>query len=98
MMTNNNTSNRGEMSRKALMNKISALGLATHETVLFLDTHPHCREAMEYFNASRQALDAAVYEYEQCFGPLTAFSANTENGWSWINSPWPWESEKTRTC
>lgn len=97
MMTNNMT-NHSEMNRRALMNKISALGLATHEAVLFLDTHPTCREAMEYFTASKQALDQTVYEYEQCYGPLTAFSTNTENGWTWIDSPWPWESEKTRPC
>lgn len=94
----NNTSNNGGMSRKALMNKVSALGLATHEAVLFLDTHPDCREAMEYFNASRHALDDAVREYEKCFGPLTAFSTDTEDGWSWIKSPWPWDTENARTC
>lgn len=92
-----NSMNNG-MSRKALMNKVSALGLATHEAVLFLDTHPHCREAIEYFNASRRAYYEAVCEYERRFGPLTAFSTDTENGWVWIDSPWPWESEKTRMC
>lgn len=93
MMNSNNM-----MSRRALMNKVSALGLSVHETVLFLDTHPECREAMEYFENQKCALNDAVREYEQRFGPLSANATNTENGWSWIKSPWPWDSESTKTC
>ena len=31
-------------------------------------------------------------EYENLYGPLTYDGVNTvRDGWSWINSPWPWE-------
>ncbi len=93
-----NASNNGGMSRAALMNKLSALGLAAHEAALYLDTHPNCREALAYFNEARDAMNNAACEYERRFGPLTAFSTDTENGWNWIKSPWPWESDSTKMC
>ena len=33
-------------------------------------------------------------EYESTYGPLTKKS--DMNTWSWVNSPWPWETEDAK--
>ena len=35
----------------------------------------------------------AVAEYELQFGPLTMKDTDTERGWAWVETPWPWEKE-----
>lgn len=84
--------------RTALMNKIAALDLSVHESVLFLDTHPNCREAMQYFCDQLNMLRECTRVYEEKYGPLKAHSTNVADGWSWIKSPWPWQTQNTRMC
>ena len=35
----------------------------------------------------------AVADYEAQFGPLTAKDTDVEEGWAWVETPWPWEKE-----
>ncbi len=65
---------------------------ALHEAVLFLDTHPDDKKAMEYFRRTQIKRDAAIADYEQKYGPLTA-AATKSAGWNWIDNPWPWQIE-----
>lgn len=63
------------------------------EAGLYLDSHPSDHEAMNYFNASREALAGAVGNYEKCYGALS-YSGNINTadcGWNWVSTPWPWE-------
>ena len=69
------------MSREQLMRQIQQAGFALVDLNLFLDSHPQ----------NQMALDQA--EYEMMYGPLMAFDTNTEQGWTWIQAPWPWELE-----
>ena len=32
-------------------------------------------------------------KYEEIDGPVTGFRCIANNGWSWINEPWPWKEE-----
>ena len=52
------------MSREELMDKIHALSFAMSEAQLFLDTHPDCRAALDYFKGLRDELDVAMTEYQ----------------------------------
>ena len=49
--------------------------------------------ALDYFADVQRQYTELQAEYEMMFGPLTAFDTNTEQGWTWIQAPWPWELE-----
>lgn len=83
----NASMNRNE---EELLKRVYETGFAMDDIILYLDTHPMDRDAMNYYRFMRQANEEAVKAYEQMFGPLTAGSV-TSDAWSWIDHPWPWE-------
>ncbi len=82
------------MSREELMKKITALDFAKFEAQLFLDTHPDCAMALEYFNSTLDELNSLRAEYAAKYGPMLA-EQNGDEGWKWVNSPWPWQAQMT---
>lgn len=74
-----------------LLSKVQLYGFALYDTLLFLDTHPDDCEALAYFQRMRDAFMEAHENYVKKVRPLTAFDVDTEQEWSWIEGPWPWE-------
>lgn len=87
-MNNNNCNNRTQLLRR-----IQQLGFTLVEANLYLDGHPYCTKALEYFKRQKTAYDKYVAEYEVTYGPLTAHSIAECDSWKWIQGPWPWERE-----
>ena len=86
--------NGNAMTKDALLRKIQELSFAKVECELFLDTHPDCRQALDYYHRLIDELGAYVMEYENAYGPLTA-AASIGDKWTWVDGPWPWQlSEK----
>lgn len=81
------------MSREQLMREIQETGFALYDLTLFLDSHPDNQMALNYFRDVQKRHAELEAEYEMMYGPLTAFDTNTEQGWTWIQAPWPWELE-----
>ncbi|MBR4116880.1 MAG: spore coat protein CotJB [Clostridia bacterium] len=84
-------------NREALKKKIHALDFAIHELVLFLDTHPTSKKALELLREYRQKRKDCIALYEEKYGPyiVTPADVSTKNGcWQWLESPWPWENEE----
>ena len=81
------------MSREELMHMIQQAGFALTDANLFLDSHPLNEMALDYFADVQRQYTQLQTEYELMYGPLTAFDTNTEQGWTWIQAPWPWELE-----
>lgn len=79
--------------REKLLREVQAYGFAMHEAVLYLDGHPRCQKALNYFYQMRAMLDDARSAYEMKYGPLTASSNEDPDCWRWIDNPWPWEME-----
>lgn len=79
------------MNQKQLLMRINEVSFAMTEAVLFLDTHPCDKEAMEYYQKMRKLRKEAVDQYERQFGPLTADSVRNTPEWEWTKTPWPWE-------
>lgn len=79
------------MNKNELMEQVASTSFATHEAVLFLDTHPEDSAAMNYYQQWRQKRRQAIEQYEKSFGPLFADHVDKTNYWAWIKSPWPWE-------
>ena len=83
----------GEKDRMLLLKKISEASFAMDEARLFLDTHPDCREALEYYQNMCAVREQLVKEYGKNFGPLFSYDCFCKDTWEWVNYPWPWEGE-----
>ena len=81
------------MNREELMYLIQQAGFALVDANLFLDSHPQNQMALDYFTDVQRQYTELQAEYEMMFGPLPAFDTDTEQGWTWIQAPWPWELE-----
>lgn len=78
-------------AEKMLMQRIRQYDFALKELNLYLDTHPHCRRALELFAKYRKLREEAVSEYNSRFGPITPEQNTNTQHWSWVDDPWPWE-------
>ena len=74
-----------------LMKKLQAASFALVEANLYLDTHPTCKEGLEYFRRHKEAYEKVLKEYEERFGPITANAADGTKKWEWVTMPFPWE-------
>ena len=81
------------MNRNEMLRRVQEADFVLYDTALFLDTHPTCQAALEFFNHYQQVYTEAVAAYEAQFGPLVAFDTDTAQGWTWVQGPWPWEME-----
>ena len=78
------------MNRDELMKRIQELSFAKVETELFLDTHPECKAALDYYKGVTEELDMAMTEYQNKYGPIVA-EASMGDRWAWIDGAWPWQ-------
>ena len=84
------------MNDKAtLKRQIYELDFALHELVLFLDSHPTNRRAMELMCEYREKRAKLVDAYEQRFGKyiVTVKDVPMSERWEWLDSPWPWDTD-----
>ena len=72
------------------LDAIRELSFVKTELELYLDTHPRCRTALDYYYQTVEELKRLTEQYENTTGPLTAMG-NTGDSWQWINGPWPWQ-------
>lgn len=79
--------------RERKLKEVMKYEFAVIEAALYLDSHPDCKNAQDYFCESRILFRNAVSEYEEKYGPLTYNGENIADGgrWRWIETPWPWE-------
>lgn len=72
--------------------QIRALGFVKAELELYLDTHPRCTTALDYYYKTIDELKRLTEEYENKVGPLTAAGVKDNEQWTWVNGPWPWQT------
>jgi spore coat protein JB len=75
----------------SLADQIRALGFVKAELELYLDTHPRCRTALDYYYKTIQELKRLTEQYENTVGPLTAMGNVSTDQWHWVDGPWPWQ-------
>jgi len=80
------------MNNTSLMRKIQELSFAKVEAELYLDTHPNCRNALEYYEALLEELDTAMTKYQNEYRALYQQAAATDR-WSWVDDKWPWHHD-----
>ena len=79
-------------NREQHLRKVQALDFARLEAQLFLDTHPECRAAFDYYVKMNEECENVMAEYQAMHGPLFATSV-TGDKWAWVEGPWPWQVE-----
>jgi len=72
------------------LTELQTMCFALQELALYLDTHRDDKEALEVFQTFQRLYNKGREKYEKECGPLTHMSS-MENGFSWLDDPWPWE-------
>ena len=87
-----NTPMQNVAGQSDLMRKIQELSLVKTELELYLDTHPTCKTALDYYYQTVAALQRFVEEYNNTNGPIVAMDSMDTERWSWTDTPWPWHN------
>ena len=77
------------------LTELQTMAFAIQELALYLDTHRNDKEAFDVFRTFQKLYAKGREKYEKECGPLTHMSA-MENGYDWLNDPWPWEYAQNR--
>lgn len=92
----NNTNGMNGRARRLegdLLEQIRALSFVKNELELYLDTHPYCRTAIDYYHRTVEELERLMEEYHNTRGPLVATGVTSNDEWTWVGAPWPWQNE-----
>ena len=79
--------------KSALLKELQAEDFALYEASLYLNGHPRCPKALEYYCQHKNEAMALRERYESLYGPLTLYGNEDGNCWRWVSTPWPWEKE-----
>ena len=83
----------GNNNKEQLLRDIGIVGFVLTDLTLYLDTHPHDRNAMEYFNHYNRIRHQMEKEFSMKYFPLTTNMAESNKEWRWGMAPLPWEGE-----
>jgi len=73
-----------------IMKAIHELEFVRVELELYLDTHPGCKVALDYYHQTVDALNELRERYQADGSLLFASGSTNPDGWDWVNEPWPW--------
>lgn len=94
---NPDNGNNGQTGNgRELLERIRSLSFVKAELELYLDTHPKCKVALDYYYQTVDALTKLVDEYQAKYGPLTAMGTNNTEMWTWASAPWPWHRDSDK--
>lgn len=83
--------------RARLKRSIYEMDFVLYELVLFLDSHPTNRKALELMREYRIRRNELVAEYERRFGKYIVTTGDVPveqiESWQWLQGPWPWETD-----
>ena len=86
--------NSGDNGNAAgLMEKIRSLSFVKAELEIYLDTHPSCKVALDYYYQTVDALKKLREEYQAKYGPISAEGCVGTEEWTWVKEPWPWHRD-----
>lgn len=80
------------MEQNQLLKNINIVSFVIVDIVEYLDTHPHDRKAIDYFNHYSRVKNELMLEYSMKYGPLTLSTVeNNSDEWNWALQAPPWE-------
>ena len=71
---------------------IRELSFVKLELEEYLDTHPSCKTAIDYYHQTIDALASITEKYHSTNHPIVAAGSTNTEYWDWVNSPWPWHN------
>lgn len=75
-----------------LLQQLQEVDFVLVELNLYLDTHPHDRDALHQYNQLTGQRWQLAQEFEKRYGPLMHFGHSySAYPWQWIEPPWPWQ-------
>lgn len=77
--------------KNQLLTTIYQSTFAMDDVLLFLDTHPCDQAALDYCRYVTAMRKNAMEAYEANYGPLTVDGVHSDQYWTWVQGPWPWE-------
>ncbi len=80
--------------RTEMLKRVQQLNFVMIDTGLYLNNQPDSPAALALFAKYQELYRQAKKEFEDIYGPLCYDGIHVErDGWSWLQSPWPWEVE-----
>lgn len=79
-----------KLSNTALV-ELMALDFAIDELGLYLVTHAQDQEALALYWSYIKLAQEGRAKYQKMYGPLLQTDITAEDGYVWLNNPWPWE-------
>ena len=92
-MRENKRATGGALSSDPLR-AIQELSFVKAELELYLDTHPDCKVALDYYGQTVDALTQLMNKYQASGKPIVASGSIETKRWSWVAEPWPWQTEE----
>lgn len=74
-----------------LLHDIGIVDFVLVELMLYLDTHPCDKEALDYFNHYSRIKNQITKDFSKRYFPLTKDLAECDKDWTWGSAPLPWE-------
>ena len=74
-----------------LLLKIQMYSFAIKDVILYLDTHPTDQNMLNEYQRLINKKNELIKEYESKYNPLCSDNVNSDEKWTWINNPWPWD-------
>ena len=81
----------GRMLSSDPLQAIRELSFVKAELELYLDTHPNCKTAIDYYHQTVDALTRLMEQYQSEGNPIVAAGSVDKNKWKWVSEPWPWQ-------
>ena len=81
---------KNKMSNTALV-ELMALDFAIDELGLYLTTHSDDQEALRLYWTYIKLAKEGREKYQKLYGPLLQTDITSDEKFSWLNDPWPWE-------
>lgn len=71
--------------------ELMALEFAIKELNLYLDTHADDQEVLQLYWSYIKLAKEGREKYQKMYGPLTSSDLTPEDGFAWLQDPWPWD-------
>ena len=88
------TCNNSRDNKSVLFDKIGKISFVCDELRLFLDTHPHNREALSMMCEYLAERNGLMDEYRAKYGSLEGYEIGTCDTWVWNDPPMPWDRKE----
>lgn len=79
------------MNIKQIERFLDEVSFAMDDVVLFLDTHPYCKEALECYQEYKKLRKEALKQLEKSNHPMQVEQVENSDEWVWAMQPLPWK-------